>query len=259
MLNALKLFILLTLSFSCNANDRVSDILSNHKRTLGNLSSWQQVRTITYQLSIKEPGFEVTGVYHATRSGKMRIDIFAEGKQVFSEAYNGTTGWQWTPDREVATLIKGEKADALRHGIELPGHLFTLLDMKQQGHSIEYVGSEFRGKTTADIILLTLNDGHKKYYFIDSKSGRIIANRDERAFHPDIDPTKIIIESRPSDYREVEGMNRSFRNDNHDLTNNKWLGTTKVLDIQVNLDVDEIYFEPSRTQALPVDHFIKTN
>lgn len=237
--------ILFSLCADTYASNKLANLLDKHQQTLGNLRAWQKVKNVTYNIKIKEPEFEVYGIYRATRSGKMRIDIFSDGKRVFTEAYNGTIGWQWSTQLKAVKIIDGEKAAALRHGVELPGRFFTLLDMEQQGHQLEYIGEEKRESGKAAVILLTLKDGHRKYYLLDPHSGQQIANRDTRAFHPDIDPTRVIVETRPSQYKKIEGMRRAWQSDNFDLSNNQWLGTSRVLDIDINSEIDESIFEPS--------------
>jgi hypothetical protein len=243
--------LILCVSILASAKGSLQAVLDKHANALGAPQAWQKLDSLTYQLNIKETDFEVQGVYRITRSGKMRIDIFAQGEHVFTEAFNGIQGWQWRPEEATSTLIDGKKAAALRHGIELPGHINTLLDMQSQGHQLEYLGEEIRTGQAAHLLRLTLKDGHQKFYCTDKFSGRIIASRDQRAFHPDLDATEVLIESRPTEFREIAGMMRSFRSQSWDLTNDKWLATTDVLDLKINPAVDDSYFEPDAIKVLP--------
>lgn len=43
-------------------------------------------------LDIVEPTFQVHAVYRADRNSRMRIDIYADGKRVFTEAHDGQRG-----------------------------------------------------------------------------------------------------------------------------------------------------------------------
>ncbi|MDF2176902.1 hypothetical protein P2G88_01375 [Aliiglaciecola sp. CAU 1673] len=72
--------------------DALQQVLETHQSSLGEVTAWQATQNISLKLSIKEPGFEVEGIYRASKDGKMRIDIFSEGKPVFTEAYNGKQG-----------------------------------------------------------------------------------------------------------------------------------------------------------------------
>ena len=99
-----------------------------------------------YLLTIKEPSFEVTGTYVATRDGSMRIDIEADGQRVFSEGVHDGQAWQWTAGEGIA-LQDNKSAAALRHGIELPGRFFLLQDLHQSGEKVNLDSGEWLATT----------------------------------------------------------------------------------------------------------------
>src|SRR6185436_6851913 len=99
------------------------------------------VQSIKFDLHIVDPGFEVDGAYYAARPGKMRIDIIAGGKHVYTEAFNGDRAWQWKGEGD--PVEESEKATAaLRHGTELPGKLFSLHEARKRGNRVELIGRE---------------------------------------------------------------------------------------------------------------------
>ena len=245
------IFLLTTLAVVSKAESSLEQVLDKHRTTLGSMDAWHEIKTLTLKLEIREPTFEAEAVYRISRSGKMRIDIFSNGRQVFTEAYDGETGWQWQPGEAQAKIITGEKAAALRHGIEMPGHLYTLLDMQANGHKMEYVGDETRQGVKTHLLLLTLKDGHEKYYVIDAGSGVMLASRDQRAFHPDIDEKHVVVESRPADFRELNGVIRPFQIENHDLSNMKWLGTTIITGVKINREIEDAYFDSLTIRSTP--------
>lgn len=44
---------------------------------------------------IVDPDFTAEGTYYAARPGRIRIDIKADGKVVYVEAFDGERGLQW--------------------------------------------------------------------------------------------------------------------------------------------------------------------
>jgi hypothetical protein len=92
----------------------------------------------------------------------------------------------------------------------------------------------------------------------------MVANRDQLAFHPEIDETEVMVESRPDGFREISAVNRSFQVENHDLSNNEWLSTTKIVDLKVNPAINNSDFESSNTRSMPFygfnlsTHFFKS-
>ena len=226
-------------------------ILEKHAASLGSLEAWRNIQSATYHLDIKEPKFHLQAVYRVVRSGKMRIDLYSNGTHIFTEAYDGTKSWQWQAGDEGVSITTEEAVAPLRRGIELPGHLYTLLDMIPRGHQLTFVRNETREGKTGHVLRLQLKDGHQKFYFIDAESGAMLANSDHRAFHPDLDPTQVTIETRKEDVRTINGMRKAFRNVNWDLTNDQWLGTTQILDLIYWETIADDYFRPDHLTPIP--------
>ena len=51
----------------------------------------------------------------------------------------------------------------------------------------------------------------------------------------------------------MSGMIRSFQQEDYDITNKKWLGTTSIVAISINPEIDDSYFEPFSMEALPFE------
>lgn len=43
------------------------------------------IRSLEYAIHIKEPKFELDGIYKVNKLGQMRIDLYAGGKRVYTE------------------------------------------------------------------------------------------------------------------------------------------------------------------------------
>ena len=149
--------------------DTLEDILQQHSKTIGQIESWEKLKDLTYELDIKEPSFSLKGIYRVTRSGKMRIDIFAGGQHVFTEVFNGHIGWQWQQGDKNPEVIKSEPAAVLRHGIEMPGHVFSLMDMQKNGHQLSYIGEEQWQGMPVHLLELKLKDVTRSSIFSNKK------------------------------------------------------------------------------------------
>jgi hypothetical protein len=188
---------------------------------------------VEYELRIVEPTFAVDGRYRATREGTARIDIYADGVRVFSEGWNQEGGWQQLQHADEPTPTTAEGTSALWHGLEFPGHLWTLADMEGRGHSVilENDGS-MEGSAAADHetawVRVALSDGHQAWFELERETCHIVSKRDFRAFHPDVDPERTWIETRFSDRREIDGVTRAWRSTNIDLNTGDTLGVTTV-------------------------------
>src|SRR5436853_921339 len=110
----------------------VDDVIERNTKAMGGRAAIEAVQSIEVNLHIGDPGFEVDGVYRAARPGRMRIDVQAGGRHVFTEAFDGKNGWQ-CHDKGEQEAASPKATATLRHGVELPGKLFGLHELKQRG------------------------------------------------------------------------------------------------------------------------------
>lgn len=221
----------------------VDDIIDRNTEAMGGQRAIEAVQSIAIYLHIVDPGYSVDGNYRAARPGKMRIDIDSDGKHVFTEAFDGQRGWEWNGKGETINWASPGATAALRHGVELPGHLYGLHEMRQRGHRIDLIGREKVDGTDYYALRLTLNDGYTTTLYVDPNTWLITRRRDVRPLHIDIDPTPTTIEQRISDFRKVSGVMFPFANSEIDLKTGKVLETTQVTGITVNPKIAETSFE----------------
>jgi hypothetical protein len=171
----------------------------------------------------------------------MRIDVSVAGKHVFTEAFDGEHGWEC--NGKESKPASAQATAALQHGVELPGKLFGLHELKQRGHQIELAGREQIEGTNYYALGLTLKDGYRTTLYVDPKSWLITRRRDVRPLHVDIDPTPTTIEQRSSDVREISGVRFAFAGSETDLKTGKVLETSQIKSIKVNPIIDPSFFE----------------
>ena len=172
------------------------------------------------------------------------MDISAGGGlRLFAEGLYNNEAWKWSPLDDYQPEGK-TAADALRHGIEMPGHFFILQDMAGRGAEVTLQGEVADGDHRQWQVRVTLPDGYSRDYFVDQQSHLVVRERDHRAFHPDADATEIDVDTRFQDQRRVDDVLRFDRSDNTNAETGEWLGTTKVESVEHNIDIPEGYFEP---------------
>lgn len=220
----------------------IDKLIERHVQAVGGRAALEAIHSIRFDLHIADPGFEVDGAYVAARPGWMRIDITANGQRVYTEALHVTRGWQWKGKGEPITESARATA-ALRHGVELPGHLFGLHELRQRGHRIEFVGREKVEGTKYHVLRVTFSDGFTTALYLDPTSWLITRRRDVRPLHPDVDPTPTTIENKMSDYRRVGDLLFPFASTDTDLATGKTLEKTTVRSITLNPALDPRVFE----------------
>jgi len=238
-------FAFLMLMFSCQptsmGEDSLDHILQRNALALGSSTAWQQVESLRIELDIREPGFEVTGTYLATREIGMRIDIKAGDEAVFSEGLYQDVAWQWTPGNGYRNANEQGTA-ALRHGIEGPGKFYTLKDFHERGGKVSLSEAPGFAEPGEWQLEFTLPDGHLVYYFVDQSSYLTTRELTRRAFHPDQNPLEVTIESRFTDPVSVDGIVRFRTIESRNLETGEWLGTTKITAVEHNAPVPKGFY-----------------
>ena len=219
----------------------LDQIIERNVEAMGGREKIESLQSVEIQLHIKDPGFDVDGVYKAARPGRMRIDIMADGKRVYAERFDGEKAWQWQEGKEEKEEGATPSA-ALRHGVELSGNLFGLHELQGRGHKIELTGREKIQSVDYYVLRVTLNDGYQVSLYVHPQTWRVTRRRDVRALHPDVDPTPTTIESRKSDWRQVGGYWFAFAGEDVDLKTGKVLETSQVKEIKVNPTLDPAIF-----------------
>lgn len=236
------------LSSQVSAADLDQILTSNAKAHGG--ETLKDVNAVKVNLHIVEPTFEVSGVYYASREGFMRIDIYSGDDRVFAEGLTSKCAWEWNPGQPPEALgecVGETETGALRRGIVLPGHFYSLSDVHVRGEQVELVDesdSEWQ-------VRVTLDDGFSRDYFINKTDYRFTRARDHRAFHPGIDPTKVNIETRYEEPEFINGALRFMKQVNVNIDSGEVLGTTTVTAYEVNPPTTADMFEAGWMEHKP--------
>src|ERR1044072_1260515 len=181
----LRSAILIVGCFKGSDSISLDEIVERNTNAMGGRAAIEAVQSIRIDLHIKDPSFEVDGTYYATRPGKMRIDVSAEGRHVFTEAFDGRNGWQWEGKGEQMPATDKATA-ALRDGVELPGKLFGLHELRARGHRMKSIGREQIDGVNYYVLQLILNDGAAISLYVDPNSWLVTRRRDVRPLHADV-------------------------------------------------------------------------
>jgi len=216
----------------------IDELVRRHVEARGGKVAIEAIDSVEIDLRIVEPSFEVTGLYRADRKGRMRIDIFNEGKRVFSESFDGRNGWQLAENAAHPTPSEKGSA-ALRNSAQMPTKFLGLHEMTARGHRLDPAGREAVGGNLYHVIVLTLAGGQSERYYLDPETYLITRSRAYKPLHPDVDPTPTTIESVYSDFRTVAGVRFAFQAVDTDLTTGKVLQRSTILDLRPNRPAED--------------------
>jgi len=222
--------------------ESVESLIEKHTAARGGRGAIEAVERISIVFALQEPTFEVDGRYVADRTGRMRVDILADGRRVFTEAFDGSRGWQLEQDATSATPASAQGTVALRHGVESPFKLFGLHELAARGHRIDCCDDETLDGVRYHVLQVRFADGQVAGYYLSPKTLLIDRERRLRALHVDVDPTPILIETQHLDYRSVAGVMYPFRQIEREVASGRVLSTMVVESIKVNQAVDPAFF-----------------
>lgn len=202
------------------------------------------IHAMQIDLTMHDGSSTFDAVYKVTRDGRMRIDIIVGGRRVYTEAYDGRDGWDLAADGTAA--VTDPNAATLWHGTQFPGNIFSLREEIANGNEVKYVGRENIDGIDYYALKITLRDGFVTYRYINPDNWLIERGRDFRAFHPAVNEKKTWIETVWSDYRPLDGVQRSYLSVNTDLVTGRWQATNTVNVIRINPEFDpSIFVRPS--------------
>jgi hypothetical protein len=219
----------------------LDDLVARHTTSMGGAAAIEATQDVVATLSWKEAELtaEVTAAY--SRDGRVRIDaILADGTQV-TETFDGAQGWSRGRSGAVVSL-SAEGAAALRRALELPGWIFGVHELSGRGHQLSLAPPIVLDGVRHEVIELELDDGFRSDLIVDPETLRVVARREQRALHPDVDPAKHLIENRFSDFRSDGGVLRPYRSETIDLTTGTRLMVIEVRSVRVNSGLPRTLF-----------------
>ena len=226
-------FVLLLTACATRASLTRDELIARHTQAVGGAKAIEAVERLEIELRISEGKSTLRGVWRGDRQGRMRIDVYAGGHRVYTEAFDGKRGWQMDA-KGVVTPSAQAGAAALWHGTQYPDRLLGLHEMEGLGHSLQMEGRETLDGIDYYVLKLTLSDGFVTFRYVNPRDWLIDRGRDLRAIHPDLDARKKWLENLWSEWRPVAGVLRNFHEDQVDVPTGRVLQTTDVTRIDVN-------------------------
>lgn len=204
----------------------LEDVLASHRSAIGTAAA-----AVEIELLIEEPAFTVSANYRADRSGEMRIDVYAGGERVFTEALDGDGGWQQHGGSAAREALSDTGRAALRRGIF--SNVYALHERPAHGYTLSFDGTTKIEGVPHWQITSRSPDGFEEVFLLDTESALIVQKRERSALHPDIDATRVNRVTVLSDYRPVAGRQIAHRIQTFDATSGDILQTTTVRAVRI--------------------------
>lgn len=220
---------------------RTNDLIERHMNARGGVQAFEQLHALRLALEITEPGFTVRGDYVATKSGYMRIDIYAGDERVFTEAIGPNGGWQLKEGATEVEELTAEGEDALRRG--LIGNLYGLHELPRLGYDVTYAGVQAIDGLELLAVDQVAPSGFAKRLYLDPRTFLVVRELETSALHPDLDLIETRQVTERGDYREIDGLLISWLSDKRDIESGEVMQTVRVLHVERNPTISMRLFE----------------
>ena len=149
------------------AAQTADDIIAKYVKTIGGMEKLQAVtslrRTGRY---VGGGGFEAGVVEESKRPNKVRQEFLLEGMTGVT-AYDGKTGWKiepWFGKKDAEPLSE----DEMKEIVEEADFDQPLVNYREKGNKVEFVGLDQVEGTDAFKLKVTLASGDVRYYYMDT-------------------------------------------------------------------------------------------
>ena len=234
--------------FAFSAEAQTADeIVTKYIKAIGGIEKIQAIKTMRQTGKFTGGGgFEAVTIGEAKRPNKSRQDFSLQGMTAVS-AYDGKDGWKIEP-------FQGKKdaesmgEDELKAMIDESEFDDPLINYKERGNKVEYVGMDTVDGTDVYKLKVTLKSGTVKYYYMDTDYFVPIKTETKRMVRGAEQESETII----GDYKEVNGVYfpHSFESG---AKGSPFKATVTIEKIEVNVPIDDNRFARplAKTQAQP--------
>ncbi|HZT60622.1 MAG TPA: hypothetical protein VFA21_18605 [Pyrinomonadaceae bacterium] len=234
--------------FICAASasaQTADEIVAKYIKSLGGMDKIEAVKSLRRTGKFNGGGgFEAVVVEENKRPGSVRQDFTIQGMTGVT-AYDGSTGWKiepWNGKKDAEPLGEEE----LREIVEDSDIDGPLVNYKQKGVRVEYVGKdEFEGSDVYKL-RVTLPSGDVKTYFMDADYYVPIKIETKRTIRGEEQETETVL----GDYKQVNGWYLPFSVESGEKgSQNKAKVTYEKIEANVAIDDSRFRRPAAKSQA----------
>lgn len=191
--------------FFCGAllfSETLEEILAKNYQSRGGLEKLKAIKTMKVEgkIVMTMQNMEMPITMWIKKPNKMRMEAtFMEKKIVF--AYDGQKAWMINP------LMGSEEPQELpedrsKEVTQQADSIFPLVDYKEKGHQLEYLGKEDMEGTEVYKLKMTKTDDKVLYFYLDTETGIEL----KISTYTKVRDKETLVETLMGDYKEVDGI-----------------------------------------------------
>jgi hypothetical protein len=146
----------------------VDELVARNTQAKGGLEKIRAIRTLRLRGTMVQGSFMAQVGQEQKRPGMVRSTFTVQGMTAI-QAYDGQTGWQISPfeGRKDPQLVGEDDLRDLVEDADIDG---PLVDYKEKGNTVEYLGHDTVDGDDAYRLKCTLKNGDIVYYYLDPDS-----------------------------------------------------------------------------------------
>ena len=182
------------------AGQTVDEIVAKNLMAKGGAEKWQALKSVKMTGKMTAQGTEMPLTVYAMRPNFNRQEItMPAGKAI--QAFDGTTAWVVNPmlGIDAPQAVPGPAAESARNSADFDG---ALLNYKEKGNTIEFIGREKLGNKDVYHLKVTTKGAAVQHYFLDADTGIEL----KMSAEVERGGQKHTVNTEMSDYRSIDGI-----------------------------------------------------
>jgi hypothetical protein len=213
------------------------ELVAKNLQAKGGLEKIKAIKTLRMKGRLNQGGFTAVVGQELKRPAMLRTTFTVQGMTAI-QAYDGQAGWQISPfqGRKDPELL-GE--DDLRDLVEDADMDGPLVDYKEKGHTVEYLGHDTVDGDDVYRLKCTLKNGDIVYYYLDPDSSLEIRTERQQFIRG-------AVRERQSDlgsYKPVAGVMFPYSIESGPKNNPSVRSKVTIESIEANVPIDDIAFK----------------
>ena len=217
-------------------------IIANYYEAIGGYDKLKSVKTRIIRGKYFEPQYNLSMDMHTIWKRPQSRIASGKGKVMgyFFEGYHEGVMWEYYKGDTIPRIMDGEAFKAGQRGAEFDE---SFVDFEEKGHKVEYVGIEVLEGEELHRLDVTLADGWRKSYFLDTETFLIKALQKSMPLHAKGDAINWMVFK--SEYKRVDGLMFPHVSVKRNLDKGGEMNNVAVInEILLNPNIDTVDFNP---------------
>ena len=212
----------------------VDEILAKNLAARGGAEKFKSVNSMKISATVTAQGMKLPVTIWSKRPNMMREETDFQGQKMI-RAFDGTTAWTVNPMMGgTPQALTGSAANMAMDSADLEG---PLVNYKQKGHTIEFVGNETLDGRNVHHLKITRKTGTIQHLYIDAETGlerKTVITLEQGG-------RKVDLEIQLGDFKSVDGL--MMPSMTRQLMNGNEVAQVAVDKIEVNPQIDDAMFK----------------